>query len=716
MAENETRSGFANRDRYDSRTERTKKERNAKKRLFQTMLILPAVNLYYELLFRIVTNRGFVGFKIIPIALFSIIYGVIGYFLTSISRKRSVNHWIKFGLMIAAAIPFLVEYFVYREFKVLYDLNTIGNGAGDVVTSNFLGDALKLIFSVGGLLTILFYALPAVLYAIFWRKIDPCRGGTVKTRIIAALVLVGAMFLTFLTVSIPKVNRESYRSKYEFETAVNQFGLLTGFRLDLHKKIFGESVDFDELDTKETKDKDKGKESTTKGKDGAEETTESTTETTTEEPTTYGINELDIDFEALAEKTSDKTLKSMDQYIASLTPTSQNEYTGLFEGKNLIFISAEAFCAEAIDKDRTPTLYRMATKGINFTDYYQPASAGTTGGEVENIFGFLPLKGGSTFTELAKHRNYYTMSWQLNKLGYWGQAYHNNTYTYYHRDQTHVTLGFSEGYIGYGNGLEDSITKQWPESDLEMMEATIDKYISKDKFNAYYMSVSGHSAYSWSGNAMSRKNRESVADLEAAGTYTEPVLAYMAANVELDKAMEYTIKRLEEAGKADDTVIVIGADHFPYGLDADAPIGKQPYLSELYGYAPQNLIERDHNRLILWCGSLEKSAPIIVDTPTSSLDILPTLMNLFGIEFDSRLCVGRDVFSDAEPIMFNTGYDWKTDKGTYIRSTKTFTPAEGVEVEDGYVDRINKIVANKMTYNKGLVNYDYFKHVFGDNY
>ena len=709
MAEMEKRTHYSERRRQSS----PNKEANAWKRLLQTMLILPIVYLYFELLFRIITARGFVGFKIIPIALFSLIYGVIGYFLTSISRKRKVNHWVKFGLMIAMAIPFLVEYFVYRQFKVLYDLSTIGNGAGDVVTSNFLGDAIRLVFSLSGLFVILLYFLPAIAYAFFWKKIDPCRGGTLKTRIIALLILAGAIVLTFLTVAIPRVNREAYKSKYQFETAVNQFGLLTGLRLDVHKAIFGEEVDFDEFDTEEEDTKNSEKD--TKKTDG-ESTTEGTTETTTEEPTTYGTNELDIDFEALAEKASDKTLKSMDQYVASLTPSSKNAYTGLFKGKNLIFISGEAFSAEAIDKDRTPTLYRMATKGINFTDYYQPASAGTTGGEVENIFGFLPLKGGSTFSALAKHHNYYTISWQLNKLGYWGQAYHNNSYTYYHRNETHVTLGFSEGYIGYGNGMEEYVTKQWPESDLEMMEGTVDKYINQDKFSVYYMSVSGHSAYSWAGNAMSKKNRESVADLEAEGKLSEPVLAYLAANVELDKAMEYLIKRLEEAGKADDTVIVISADHFPYGLDADAPIGKQPYLSELYGYAPTNLIERDHNRLILWSGSLEKGNPIVVDTPTSSLDILPTLMNLFGIEFDSRLCIGRDVFSDAEPIMFNTGYDWKTDKGTYIASSGTFTPVEGVTVDDDYVKRISKIVSNKMTFNKGLINYDYFKHVFGEDY
>ncbi|MBR1758321.1 MAG: LTA synthase family protein [Lachnospiraceae bacterium] len=689
------------------------KEKDAWSRFLRSMLILPVVYFYYEIVFRIATGGGWVGFAFFPILFFSLIYGVIGYLLTSISRDRNVNHWIKTAIMGVTAIPFLVEYFVYRQFKVLYDLNTITNAAGDVVGSNFLGDALRLIFSFKGLLTIALLLWPTVIYAIYWKKVDPCRVATMKKRLIAGLLLVITILLTLITVGIPKSYRETYGSKYQFGTAVSDFGLLTGLRLEVKKAIFGESVEFDPVEEGTTKNKD---EATTKG-NGSETQSETETETTTEEPTTYGLNDLDIDYEALAEKAGDNTLKNMDLYVASRTPSSKNEYTGMFEGKNLILISAEAFSAEAIDKDRTPTLYRMATKGINFTDYYQPASAGTTGGEVQNIFGMLPLKGGSTFTTLAKHHNYYTISWQLNKLGYYGIAYHNNTYTYYHRNETHTTLGYSDGFVGVGNGMEDVVTKQWPESDLEMMEGTVDNYINRDKFDVYYMSVSGHSGYTFAQNAMSKKNREAVADLEAAGTYSEPVLGYLACNVELDKAMEYLIGRLEEAGKADDTVIVISADHFPYGLDSDAPIGSQPYLSELYGFEPTNYMERDHNRLIIWSGSLEKQAPIIVDAPTFSLDILPTLMNLFGVEFDSRLCLGRDVFSDATPLVFNTGYDWKTDLGTYIASKNKFTPVdENTEIPDDYVKTINKIVSNKMTYNKGLINYDYFKHVFGSDY
>ena len=89
---------------------------------------------------------------------------------------------------------------------------------------------------------------------------------------------------------------------------------------------------------------------------------------------------------------------------------------------------------------------------------------------------------------------------------------------------------------------------------------------------------------------------------------------------------------------------------------------------------------------------------------------MPTLLNLFGVEYDSRLLPGRDVFSDQEAIVFFTNYHWKTELGTF---TGSFQANEGVTVPDGYVDRIKAIVKDKITFCKGVLWYDYYRHVFG---
>ena len=289
--------------------------------------------------------------------------------------------------------------------------------------------------------------------------------------------------------------------------------------------------------------------------------------------------------------------------------------------------------------------------------------------------------------------------------------FHNNTYTFYERDYTHNLMGYNHGYMGLGNGMEEYVTSQWPESDLEMVRGTYDDiYGAQEPYNVYYMSVSGHSDYSRDENDMSRLYWDEVADLD----YSEPVRAYLACNIDLDRAMEYLIGRLEETGQADHTVIVISADHFPYGLDDDAPLGQMPYLSELYGYDVETVFQRDHNRLIVWSGSLEGKDPIVVDDPVSSLDILPTMLNLLGVEYDSRLLPGRDVFSDSDPLIFTVGYDWRTNLGTYIAATGTFTPViDGAQVPDEYISQMNAIVGNKLSFCRVIVETDYYDHIFG---
>ena len=117
---------------------------------------------------------------------------------------------------------------------------------------------------------------------------------------------------------------------------------------------------------------------------------------------------------------------------------------------------------------------------------------------------------------------------------------------------------------------------------------------------------------------------------------------------------------------------------------------------------------RDHNALIMWSGAFE-DMNIVVDTPVYSLDILPTVSNLFGVEYDSRLLVGRDVFSDAEPLVLWPDYNWVTEKGTYCDGK--FTPREGQEADADYIKRINTIVKNKITFSKSVVDMNYYDYV-----
>lgn len=657
---------------------------------------------FNELVFKTSTTGEFVP-QLAFVALFSIAVGMLLELALSFVRAQKCRRRARITLLAAGGVVFSIEYFVYRAFKHFYDLKTVTAGAADAATG-FTGIIVTLVFSPTGILHIVLFLAPAIFLGVLYKRglldCDATHSEDAKHLMhvrmgLGSSAIVAHALALVLIVASGSLG-QTYSERYSFQSAVTNFGLMTGIRKDFANLVSGAdaTVSFDTNEAPKTKEPAPSAEPQAQQK-------------------TFGKSELPLDFNALSSQANNTTWAELDRYVASLTPSSQNEMTGRFKGYNLILISAEAFSSEAIREDLTPTLYRLATKGIQFTDYYQFDSAGTTGGECNNLFGLTPTEGGDSVKITADHNNYLTMGNALNRLGYNGWAFHNNTFTYYSRDKTHNNLGYNNGFMGYGNGMEKYVTWQWPQSDLEMMKGTFDDLYGNEQsepFNVYYMSVSGHSGYAPGENAMSDKHWDAVKDLP----YSDPVKGYLACNIEFDKALEYLVAKLEEKKMADHTVIVIGADHFPYGLDDDGPLGHLPMLSELYGYDVRTYFERDHNRLIIWSGALEKEQPLVVSEPTCAVDILPTLLNLFGCEWDSRLLCGRDVFSDKPALAYDPSYDWKSALGTYYAGTGEFVPNEGVQVPEGYVEATNADVANRITYAKGVLTSDYYRHVFGE--
>ena len=204
-------------------------------------------------------------------------------------------------------------------------------------------------------------------------------------------------------------------------------------------------------------------------------------------------------------------------------------------------------------------------------------------------------------------------------------------------DLERMTIGDRIQIRALGQGLE--LEEVWPPSDLEMMEKIVPMFVSEDKFMVYCLTVSGHLTYTQDTNAMSARHWEEVSGLP----YSEEVRCYLAAQMELELAMESLLSQLEEAGKLNDTVVVLSADHYPYGLTDEQ-------YSELLGHEVDPVFEIFQNTLILWSGDMEGAA-VHVDKYCSSLDVMPTLSNLFGLEYDSRLLMGQDILSDAPGLV-----------------------------------------------------------------
>lgn len=421
-------------------------------------------------------------------------------------------------------------------------------------------------------------------------------------------------------------------------------------------------------------------------------------------PRTYSSNSYNviesIDFTALADSTDSDILKATDEYLSNATPTRKNNYTGLLKDYNLITICAESFCPWFISEELTPTLYKLSHTGILFENYYGTFQSVTTNGEYTMCMGLYPdmsrTKTDSSFNVAGTNYLPFCLGNALKDMGYQTWAYHDYIGDFYNRNITHANMGYT--FKAADSGLDVKI--DWPSSDLEMMEASVDDYInSGEPFHAYYMTFSGHYQYNWD-NAMSAKNRDAVKDLP----YSEPVKAYIACNLELEYALEYLMQRLEQAGVADKTCIVLTNDHYPYGLTEDE-------YNELAGQALDTTFEKYRNSFICYVPGLSEN--IVVDEYCSTADILPTLLNLFGVDYDSRLLAGTDVLSSGLHVAVLSNKSFLTKTFRYDAGTETVIPAdENTTVSDELAEAYRLYVDSRFQLSGNILNSDYYAHVF----
>lgn len=655
-----------------------------KKRSLWPLFFFPMALLYHELLLHAFDRTIlFWDTPLVYILLFSAAGGFLLSALVDILPRRAA-HIVTYALCVFWTVLTCIEYCCKSYFKSYWGLSFITQMTGNVV-GNFFSTMLEIIF--GRIVFILLSFLPLVLLIILRRRLLPGKTLSVRCRVMALAVFAVCQAVGS-ALCYTGEDRADYTYNYVTDYAVPRFGLAATIRLEAQYAIFGlPDAPVIQVD-----------------------------EPVPDEPVVYDYNKMELDFTATSDLVGGSTLENMHNYFSSKTASQQNEYTGMFKGKNLIQITAEAFSPYVISKELTPTLYKLTHEGFVFTNYYQPGwGQSTTGGEFAHMTGIIPTWVNGNLSFYASHQDYmpFALGNQFRALGYTTVAYHNNSYTYYNRHLTHPNLGYD--YYGQGNGLTLTVPG-WPYSDLDMMEQTapayIEDYVNTGKpFHAYYMSVSGHANWGW-GNAMSAKNRE--AAVAAYPNASQPVQGYIAANLELEYALTYLLEQLEAAGIADDTVICMTADHYPYALVTDYG----DYYQELSGIQDSELdISRYKNTWLLWSGSMEES--VTVDTPCSAIDILPTVSNLFGLEFDSRLMSGHDVFaqnystsqaSTCMPLVIlptNRGYSWITAAGTYDAKTRTFTPNPGITVADDYVKTVSSLIDAKYSYARQLIQYDY---------
>ena len=640
-----------------------------KKFFFALIIILFLEFIYHFSIFKTLSLK-----EAFYITIFSIVTAIFIDIITSLFGK-GLNKWLFIIIMCFIPIIFISQFINFQFYGNIISIYSFIHG-GQVF--EFFG-AIWQTFT-NNIVIMLLFILPIILLLIFNKKVY-----TQKLNFKKIAIKIAA-FIIFFVLAVLSLNFDSkdlysaknlYYYKHVPNSAAQTFGILTTMRLDLERII----SNFEETVLVETPEGN-------------------VIPAPTEKEIEYNVQ--DFDFTALAEESENKKIKSINQYMSTQVPSEKNEYTGIFKGKNLIAIVGEAFYPIAIDKELTPTLYKLTHEGFHFTNFYTPLYyASTSDGEYSTLNSLIPKEGVWSF--YASRNNYrpYSYGKLFSELGYTTYAFHDGTRKYYDRHLTHPKMGYT--YIACGKdekgnpGLEKYMNcRQWPQSDVDMMKYSFDYYKDAEHFMTYYMTISGHLEYNFGGNNMAARHKSEVQNVP----YSNAIKAYIATHIEVDKALELLLQELEEAGKLDDTVIVMSADHYPYGLtnkEIDEVLDIQDEKFDIH-----------KNNLIIWSKGLEYKE---FDKYAMSLDILPTVLNLFGFDFDSRLLMGRDILSNSEGLVILSDRSWINEYGKYNASTKKFTEFKELPSED-YVEKMNEIVYNKYVVSKNILENDYYRTIF----
>jgi len=406
----------------------------------------------------------------------------------------------------------------------------------------------------------------------------------------------------------------------------------------------------------------------------------------------------DTKWDELIANENDETIKMLHNFYKNQSVTSKNEYTGMFKDKNLVLIMVEAFDMTAINPEITPTLYRLANEGWYFDNYYTPKYSCTTGeSEFIGLTSIIPSATQCT-PNAYKNNSYPTSIFSLfNKSDYYSTSYHNYTDKYYERKTLHKNMGSLKFYN------RDDLTNikpvwGWPSDEL-LMQESLPYFIDQDKFFSFIITSTMHFPYD-SDSLVVRENWDRVKHLDK----PDKIKRYMAKAIELDEALALLIKTLEEKGKLEDTVIAIFGDHHPLKMEYN-------YLNESSSIDRMKDFNIDRLPFIIYNSEVESKT---ISTVSSTFDILPTLANLFDLDYDPRYYVGTDIFSEEEKIViFNNG-SWITDKGMYKSTKGTFT-ATADDIPEGYSQKIGKIVKDWFNVSDQTLRKNYFKHRFEDD-
>lgn len=418
----------------------------------------------------------------------------------------------------------------------------------------------------------------------------------------------------------------------------------------------------------------------------------------TQEITDYSRIIDDTAWEKVSEEETDSDYKTLNSYFMSKEITSKNEATGLFAGKNLIVIQMESVNEIFINQEYFPTLYKMYTQGWSWNNAFSPRNSCSTGNnEMSAMVSLFTINRSCTANNYRNNTYFESIFNLFNNEDYNSTSYHDYTDKYYYRHTIHINMGSSKFYGVKDLGIPyDEAYEEWP-SDVLLMEKALPNFINNDHFLAYLTTVTSHQPY-----YLSSEMGDKYLDYFSTTDYPTTLKRYLSKLKELDNALARLLELLQENGKLDDTVIVLYSDHYPYGLESGV-------IQEALDYDITKYGNIDRTPFVIYNSTL---TPTVYNQYTSYMNILPTLANLFDLDYDPRLYAGHDLLSADYPnyVVFADG-SWQSDIAYYSASTGRITYYGDEKYTSDEIQEINKRIRNEIKMDNLAIQTNYFEYL-----
>ncbi|MCR5704658.1 MAG: LTA synthase family protein [Eubacterium sp.] len=414
----------------------------------------------------------------------------------------------------------------------------------------------------------------------------------------------------------------------------------------------------------------------------------------------YTARSFYIEYLKPEEKISKKDKDFLDSIYTSKDPHQANDYTGIFKGKNVIFLQLEGMDLWALNKEHTPTLYKLMSEGINFKNHYSLYTGGgsTFNSEFAVNIGFTtPISYIENVYNYNSHTFPYTMPRMFKEAGYSVNAFHMNSGEFYSRAINYESWGYDNyyGLIDIQNYKDDSYELDREIIANKTFEQLMFDHKPGEKFVDYIISYTPHTPFTASKGPGKRLANEKYSLKSQIDALTEEDVVYLDVE-ETDRMVSMMMERLKKRNLLENTVIVAYADHYLYTL-ADKTI------LDKYKETSNNLI--NHTPFFIYCADQEAIQPMDVQEVTMQMDILPTVLNLFGLNYNSNYYLGMDALDpNRKGYAFFSDYSWYNGK-SYVESNKVTygDPMKNNEIKKTS-DMINKIIKK----NDLTLKFDYF--------